>query len=199
MTRAGDMTKPRRSGSETSETRARLLDITEQVMLTDGYAAVTSRRVAADAGVTPALVHYYFSTIDDLFLAVIRRRGAQQAKRQERALSSDRPIHALWELSKERAGTGLLTEFIALANHRKAIAAELAEQVAESRQAQLEAMQRLVGETDAVDLPPEAMLVLIASVSRTIALEESLGMEEGLAQVAEFVERLIAVVDDHTD
>jgi len=193
------MTKPRRSGSETSETRTRLLDVTEQVMLADGYAAVTSRRVAADAGVTPALVHYYFKTIDDLFLAVIRRRGAQYANRQERALSSPRPIHALWELSTERAGTGLLMEFIALANHRKEIAAELAEQVAESRQAQLDALQRLVGETDAVDLPPEAMLVLIASVSRTIALEESLGMEAGLAQVAEFVERLIAVVDDHAN
>ncbi len=193
------MPKPRRSGSETSETRTRLLDITEHVMLADGYAAVTSRRVAADAGVTPALVHYYFKTIDDLFLAVIRRRGAQQAKRQERALSSPRPINALWELSKERAGTGLLNEFIALANHRKAIAAELAEQVAESRQTQLDALQRLVGESDAVDLPPEAMLVLIASVSRTIALEESLGMEAGLAQVAEFVEGLIAVVDDHAD
>jgi TetR/AcrR family transcriptional regulator len=71
------MSKPRRSGSEKSETGTRLLDVTEQVMLADGYAAVTSRRVAADAGITAALVHYYFSTIDDLFLAVIRRRGAQ--------------------------------------------------------------------------------------------------------------------------
>ena len=47
------------------------------------------------------------------------------------------------------------------------------------------------------------MLVLIASVSRTIALEESLGMEAGLEQVAEFVEGLIAAwtiapVDDST-
>ena len=139
MTGASDMPKPRRSGSETSETRARLLDITEHVMLADGYAAVTSRRVAADAGVTPALVHYYFSTIDDLFLAVIRRRGAQQAKRQERALSSPRPINALWELSKERAGTGLLNGV-----HRPRQSSQgrspqrLAEQVAESRQAQLE-------------------------------------------------------------
>ena len=150
MTGENDMSKPRRSGSETSETRTRLLDMTEQVMLADGYAAVASRRVAADAGVTPALVHYYFNTIDDLFLAVIRRRGAQYAKRQERALSSPRPINALWELSKERAGTGLLKEFIALANHRKVIAVEIAEQVAESRQAQLEALRGLVGETDAV-------------------------------------------------
>jgi len=192
------MTKPRRSGSETSETRTRLLDVTEQVMLADGYAAVTSRRVAADAGVTPALVHYYFKTIDDLFLAVIRRRGAQYAKRQERALSSPRPIHALWELSTDRAGTGLLMEFIALANHRKVIAVEIAEQVAESRLAQLEALRGLAGSTDGVgdDLSPEAMLVLIASVSRTIALEESLGMDAGLKQTAEFVERLIARIDD---
>ncbi len=192
------MSKPRRSGSETSETRTRLLDVTEQVMLADGYAAVTSRRVAADAGVTPALVHYYFKTIDDLFLAVIRRRGAQYAKRQERALASPRPIHALWELSTERAGTGLLMEFIALANHRKEIAVEIAQQVAESRQAQLETLRGLVGTSGAAgdDLSPEAMLVLIASVSRTIALEESLGMDAGLAQTAEFVERLIARIDD---
>jgi AcrR family transcriptional regulator len=191
------MAKPRRMGTETSETRLRLLDVTEQVLLADGYASVTSRRVAADAGVTPALVHYYFSTIDDLFLAVIRRRGAQQAQRQERALSSERPIHALWELSRERAGTGLQMEFIALANHRKAIAAELAQQVADSRRAQLEALNRLMAEAGSSDLTPEAMLVLIASVSRTIALEESLGMEMGLAQVAEFVEQLIGRIDDH--
>jgi len=90
-------------------------------------------------------------------------------------------------------------EFIALANHRKVIAAELAEQVAESREAQRQALQRIVGESGPSDLPPEAMLVLIASVSRTIALEESLGMEVGLAQVAKFVEGLIARFDDRAD
>ena len=52
------MSKPRRVGNETSATRARpLLDATEQVMLAEGYAAVTSRRVAKETGVTPALVH----------------------------------------------------------------------------------------------------------------------------------------------
>ena len=65
------MTAPRRMGTETSETRFLLLDITEQVMLQDGYAAVSSRRVAKDAGVAPALVHYYFGTLDDLFVAVM--------------------------------------------------------------------------------------------------------------------------------
>ena len=34
--------------------------------------------IAKDAGVTAALVHYYFGPLDDLFLAVLRRRAEQQ-------------------------------------------------------------------------------------------------------------------------
>ena len=45
-------------------------------MLEEGYAAVTSRRVAAKANLKPQLVHYYFRTMDDLFLAIHRRRVA---------------------------------------------------------------------------------------------------------------------------
>ena len=51
------MATERRIGSESSETRKRLLDIAERLMLDEGYAAVTSRRVASLAGVNPALVH----------------------------------------------------------------------------------------------------------------------------------------------
>ena len=54
-----------------------LLDAAEQLMLDDGYAAVTSRRVADKAGLKPQLVHYYFRTMDDLFEAIFRRRAEQ--------------------------------------------------------------------------------------------------------------------------
>ena len=77
----------RRLGTETSETRATLLDATEQLMLDSGYAAVSSRRVAAVAGVRPALVHYYFRTMDDLFLAAFQRRAEQAFAHQQRALA----------------------------------------------------------------------------------------------------------------
>ena len=50
-------------------------------MLEEGYAAVTSRRVAAQAGLKPQLVHYYFRTMDDLFLAAYRRRADQGLER----------------------------------------------------------------------------------------------------------------------
>ncbi|MEU1168284.1 helix-turn-helix domain-containing protein, partial [Streptomyces sp. NPDC005921] len=67
------MTAPRRMGTETSKTRQVLLDVAERLMLEEGYASVGIRRVAREAEVAPALVLYYFRTLDDLFLAMLRR------------------------------------------------------------------------------------------------------------------------------
>ena len=50
------MAATRRVGTLTSKTRALLLDVTEQLMLDEGYAAVSSRSVAARAGVKAPLV-----------------------------------------------------------------------------------------------------------------------------------------------
>ena len=94
-------------------------------MLQEGYAAVTSRRVASIAGLKPQLVHYYFRTMDDLFLALFRRRAEQGLERQRQALASPQPLWALWDLSRDPRGTALTMEFVALANHRKAIRAEI--------------------------------------------------------------------------
>ena len=68
-------------------------------MLEEGYAAATSRRVAAKAGVKPALVHYYFPSMDDLFLAVLREGAETNLVRQREALADDEPLHALWKLN----------------------------------------------------------------------------------------------------
>ncbi len=120
------MTATRRIGTETSKTRSALLDAAERLMLEEGYAAVTSRRVAAHAGLKPQLVHYYFRTMDDLFLAAYRRRADQGLERLVQALASPQPLWALWDLSRDPRGTALTMEFVALANHRKAIRAEIA-------------------------------------------------------------------------
>ena len=56
-------------------TREALIEATAQIMLDEGYAAATSRRVAAQAGVKSALVHYYFPSMDDLFVAVLRDKA----------------------------------------------------------------------------------------------------------------------------
>src|SRR3546814_658709 len=103
------MASERRIGSEDSETRSALLDAAQKLMLEEGYPGVTSRRVAATAGLKPQLVHYYFRTMDDLYLALFRRGASLNLERQARALASEQPLRALWEFSSEPAGAALTT------------------------------------------------------------------------------------------
>ena len=105
--------------------RGLLINATAQIMRDEGYAAATSRRVAALAGVKPALVYYYFDTMDDLFVAVLRAGAEASLDEMRRALTDDDPLRALWLINSDARRTGLNTEFMALANHRKAIGSEL--------------------------------------------------------------------------
>jgi AcrR family transcriptional regulator len=187
------MTSPRRIGSEDSATRSALLDAALQLMLEDGYAAVTSRRVAARAGLKPQLVHYYFRTMDDLFLALVRRGAEQNLERQARALASPQPLRALWELSSEPAGTVLTMEISALANHRKAIRSELATYAEQFRRLQIDAVANLFERygVEAGDLTPEAVVVLMTSLSQVLGLEEAIGLTTGHASMRAIVERFL--------
>src|SRR5271166_6173526 len=60
-----------RAGTRRSAKRRAILRATQTVMLGEGYASVTFERVASVAGVAKSLVYYYyFSTLDELFIAV---------------------------------------------------------------------------------------------------------------------------------
>lgn len=185
------MASPRRIGAPDAKNRAVLLDATEHLMLAEGYAAVTSRRVAGAAGLKPQLVHYYFRTMDDLFLAVFQRRAEQGLRYQAEALESDQPLRALWRFSTETVSTALTMEFIALTNHRKAIRTEVARYAELFRVAQRDALTSLMRR---YEIPPEecsadVLVVLMTSVSRVLVMEQSLGMSLGHAETVEFVER----------
>ncbi len=60
----------RRPGSP--DTRAAILDAARARFADRGFAATTIRSVATDAGVDAALVHHYFGTKDQLFLAAMQ-------------------------------------------------------------------------------------------------------------------------------
>ena len=116
----------RRRPQDDSATRTALLDAAEALMLEDGYAAVTSRKIASRAGL-PNAIHYYFEDMDDLFVELFRRGAARSLAQQEEALASPQPLWAFWDLLMDRSNGDLTTEFIALANHRKDIRSEIAE------------------------------------------------------------------------
>jgi TetR/AcrR family transcriptional regulator len=187
------VTTHRRIGAETSKTRAVLLDAAEKLMLEEGYAAVTSRRVAAAAGLKPQLVHYYFRTMDDLFLALFRRRAAQGLERQRQAFESDQPLWAVWELSRDPRGNALTMEFTALANHRKEIRAEIGASAARYRSELLQGLESVFERYGVgAELPPLVCSVLLTSLSRVLVIErETLGMTTGHAETVAFVEGLL--------
>jgi AcrR family transcriptional regulator len=186
------MTAPKSVGKDTAARQA-LIQATAQVMLEEGYAAATSRRVAAKAGVKPALVHYYFPTMDDLFLAVLRAGGEANLLRQREALAADRPLHALWDLNNAH-GARLLMEFMALANHRKEIRSEIADFAARFGELEENAVTlalRAHG-VDIAEFPPVVMSMIVTSLARILVLERSLGITRGHADAAEFIERTLA-------
>ena len=187
-------TTARRLGAETSQTRARLLDAAEALMFDEGYAAVTSRRVAARAELKPQLVHYYFRTMDDLFLALYRRRAEQGLERQARALAGEQPLWALWDLSRDPRGTAVTMEFTALANHRKAIRAEITASAERYRAEQARGIASVFERYEiASDVPvPVVCTVLLTAVSRFLVIEhETLGMSTGHDETVAYVEQLI--------
>jgi AcrR family transcriptional regulator len=166
-------------------------------MLDEGYAAVTSRRVASQAGLKPQLVHYYFRTMDDLFLALFRRGAEQNLDRQARVLASPQPLRALWAFSTEPAGTVLTMEFIALANHRKALKAEIAFYAERFREEQRKALTTILARygVDPVKFPPLVWSVLMTSVSRVLVIEQALDMSAGHSETVEIVESYLRHIE----
>ncbi len=164
----------------------------------EGYAAVTSRRVAAEAGLKPQLVHYYFRTMDDLFLALFRRGADQGFDRRSQALLSKQPLWSLWELSREPRGTALTMEFVALGNHRKAIRAEITASAERFRADQLSAIRSVFEryEIDHERFSPLVCTVLMTAVSQFLVMEQvMLGMSTGHAETVAFVEEFLTTVE----
>lgn len=177
-----------------ADARTRLMEATAAIMREEGYAAATSRRVAARAGVRSALVYYYFPTMDDLFLAVLRERSEASLASMRAAITSSDPLRALWEFNADSRWSGLYTEFIALANHRKAISAELkayAERVRDIETAATTAALRAHG-IDLDEYPPVAVSMLIVQMARSLCNESTIGMTKGHREFRELVERYLS-------
>lgn len=146
-----------------------LLDAAEQLLLEEGgYAAVTSRRIAEKAGLKPQLVHYYFRTMEDLFLAVFRRMAEAGLEVLTEALASPQPLWALWRFSTQPEATRLTMEFMGLANHRKALRSEIvyyAERFREEQNKAIAAALKRYG-VESTDVPPVVWTVFATSCRR---------------------------------
>ena len=159
------MASDRRIGGPAAKNRGVLLDAAEQLMLEDGYAAVTSRRMADRAGL----------------------------EAQALALKSPQPLWSLWEFGIDPASTQLTMEFMGLANHRKALRTEIACYAERFRAQQVDAIStalRCYG-LETSDVPPVIWAVFATSVSRMLVMERALGMSAGHDEMLAFCEAWI--------
>jgi AcrR family transcriptional regulator len=184
-------------GAPDAKNRTVLLDAAEELMRDEGYAAVTSRRIADKAGLKPQLVHYYFRTMDDLFMELFRRGAEKILAYHERALSSPQPLWALWELNTDAAGTALTMEFIALANHRKALRTEIARYAELFRKEQIKALTSAMSryEIPFDEFSPTVLMVLMTGATQTLVQEQMLEMTTGHEETIRFAEKWLTYLE----
>ena len=184
------MSEPRQPRAATAEKRTRLLDAAERIMLEDGYAAVTSRRVEADAGLK---LHYHFGSVDELFIAMVRRRGEHVVGLLGDALAAPEPLRAWWRLASDRKGNRLLVEMTAAANHRPALQSELGAFAREVRRMQIEALEQILGEYGLDDdlFPPALVAAAVQGLGFVMAHDQVAGFDTAQDEATLAVHRLL--------
>jgi AcrR family transcriptional regulator len=170
-----------------------MLDGAEQVLRDEGYAALTSRRVAEHIGVKQRLVYYYFATMDDLVVETFKRLAVRELERLTKALSSKRPLHEIWDVFIHTADTRLVTEFSALANHNEPLRKEVKDYIKKSRKLQIAALSDAADRKGADDtIPPAAVIVFATAAALLLHRENELGIRTGHAETLAIIKNYIA-------
>jgi TetR/AcrR family transcriptional regulator len=184
------------SAGDGAGTRSAIIDATIAIMREHGYAAVSSRRIAAAAGLKSKLVHYYFKTMDELFLAVYKRIEDEHFARLTRALASNTPLRALWQLDLDSTNTSMVLELTALANHRKGLRAEIARASERFRLLQAAMFERAVGGSGGTPaLSPMFVSVVALALSRLLAMDSVLGVSAGHDETLRAIDAFLASVE----
>jgi AcrR family transcriptional regulator len=192
------MASTERRGSAASKTGVAILDAAEQIMVEDGYSAVTSRSVATRAGLHAGNVHYYFPTMDDLFIALLDRGADKSLERMAAAFASPRPFATFWRLASNRRGLALLDELMAAARHRPALRERVVALAELTRRMQTEALRALIPQYHLDDdiFPPELLAAAIQGTALLVAREEALGIDTQHTVATKAVEELIDRLED---
>ena len=73
-----------------------LLDAAESLLVEVGYAAITVRKLADRAGVNHGLVHYYFGSMEEVFLQTLERFTDRLIERQQQLYAAEEPFVRKW-------------------------------------------------------------------------------------------------------
>ena len=159
-----------------------------------GYAGITTRRLAEEAGVNHGLVHYYFGSVENLLVRVLERFTERQIARQrEMYAAADVPFLEKWRtamrylMSEDFAYEKVWYELQALAWNRPELKERVERVNGEWRAVLTEAFaeQR---EYYGIEMPLEALVSLVITFNEGIILERLSGITEGHQELLDWID-----------
>ncbi len=194
------MVSNRRRGGESSAVRAALIDAAEGLIREGGYPAVTARNLAERVNLKRQIVHYYFQSMDDVFIAVIQKNAEAVKARLREAMASSEPLRALEAVNRDPEQAILAMESNALANRRPAVRAQVARSTHELRALQTALLTELLeqrGITPA--MKPIVATVLMSGLAQVLALEAAIDVSSGHAETHAFIDACLRAFAEGRD
>lgn len=184
------MSKPAiRPGHETEQA---LLDAAERLLVEVGAAGITTRKVAEEAGANHGLVHYYFGSVEQLFVRVLERFTERLIERQRQMYAADMPFREKWRtamayLDEDRPYQKIWFELQALAWNRPELRDRLERVHAEWQEVLTEAFTP-VRDGLGIDVPLGALVTLVYTLNEGLMLERLSGIEDGHGELLEWID-----------
>lgn len=98
--------------ADLGDTKAKILDAAFRRLATEGYAALSMREIARDAGVNHALINYHFRTKDQLVVAVLDEANRQLLARQKAMYRGDATFAEKWAEARRFYRDDLASGFV---------------------------------------------------------------------------------------
>jgi|SRR5215207_2298002 len=171
--------------SRREEATGALLDGAERLLIDAGYAGLTTRRVAAEAGVNHGLVHYYFGSMEELLLQVLERFTDRLIERQTAMYEGPESFLEKWRIAMrwlqedfEAGYPKVWWELQAMAWNHPAMQERLA-RVDETWRRLLRTHFARALDEYGVDFPLEGVVSFVMSFNKGVQIEQLSGITTG--------------------
>jgi AcrR family transcriptional regulator len=187
VTEASEVTTARSAAEEA------LLDAAERLLVDVGYARITTRALAEEAGVNHGLVHYYFGSNENLMVRALERFTERLIARQRELYSADLPFVDKWRtamrylVGEDVSYEKVWLELQALGWNNDEVRARLAEVNREWRAVLTEAFAEPHREL-AIELPLDALVSLVITFNLGIVVERLGGIETGHHELLDWID-----------